>query len=46
MLFNPLLVTLSENDKRLIFTLLIVVIVLLVFIAFLGYALFRLMKWQ
>ena len=46
MLFNPLLVTLSENDKRLIFSILIVVIVILVLIAFLGYLLVRIMKWQ
>ena len=46
MLFNPLLVTLSENDKRLIFSILIVVIIVLVLIAFLGYLLIRIMKWQ
>ena len=42
----PLLISLSDNDKRLIFTLLIVIIVLLVLIAFLGYLLVRIMKWQ
>ena len=42
----PTLVTLSENDKRLIFSLLIIVIVILVFIGFLGYLLVRIMKWQ
>ena len=42
----PALVTLSENDKRLIFSLLIIIIVILVFIGFLGYLLVRIMKWQ
>jgi hypothetical protein len=42
----PVLISLSESDKRFIFSILIVVIVLLVLIGFLGYALFRLMKWQ
>ena len=46
-MLNPLIfVTLSENDKRLIFSILIVVIVVLVLIAFLGYLLFRVMRWQ
>lgn len=45
-MFLPLMVTLSENDKRLIFSLLIIVIVVLVFIGFLGYLLVRIMKWQ
>ena len=42
----PTLVTLSDNDKRLIFSILLIVIVLLVLIGFLGYLLFRIMKWQ
>ena len=46
-MLNPLIfVTLSDNDKRLIFSILIVVIVVLVLIAFLGYLLFRIMRWQ
>lgn len=39
-------VSLSDNDKRLIFSVLLVVIIILAFIAFLGYVLTRLMKWQ
>ena len=46
MITNPILVTLSENDKRLIFALLIVVILVLVLIGYLGYLLVKLMKWQ
>ena len=45
-MFLHTLVTLSDNDKRLIFSLLLVVIIILAFISFLGYALFRLLKWQ
>ena len=45
-MFIPTLVTLSDNDKRLIFSILLIVIVLLVLIGFLGYLLFRIMKWQ
>ena len=45
-MINHILVTLSENDKRLIFSILLVVILVLVLIGFLGYALFRVMKWQ
>lgn len=44
--FNPILISLSENDKRFIFALLIVVILLLVLIGYLGYLLVKLMKWQ
>ena len=40
------LVTLSDNDKKLIFALLLIIIVLIVLIGLLGYILFRLMKWQ
>ena len=39
-------VTLSEGDKRLIFSLVLILIVILVLIAFLGYLIFRIMKWQ
>lgn len=41
-----MLVTLSENDKRLLFSALLVVILVLAFISFLGYVLYRVMKWQ
>ena len=41
-----ILLSLSESDKRLIFSILLIVIVLLVLIALLGYALVRIMKWQ
>ena len=40
------LISLSEGDKRLIFSLLLILIVVVVFVALLGYALTRLMKWQ
>ena len=40
------LISLSENDKRMIFSILLIVILLLVLIGVLGYALFRIMKWQ
>lgn len=46
MISSPLLVTLSENDKRLIFALLIVVILVIALIGCLGYLLVKLMKWQ
>ena len=41
-----ILLSLSDNDKRLIFSLLLIVIIVLVLIGVLGYVLFRLMKWQ
>ena len=41
-----ILISLSENDKKLIFSILLVVIILIALIALLGYVLFRLMKWQ
>ena len=44
-MFNVLL-SLSDNDKRLIFSLLLIFIILLVLIGLLGYVLFRVMKWQ
>ena len=45
-MINPILISLSENDKRVIFALLIVVILLIAFIGLLGYLLVKLMKWQ
>ena len=44
-MFNTLL-TLSDNDKRIIFSLLLIFIVVVVLIGLLGYILYRLMKWQ
>lgn len=41
-----ILLKLTENDKRIIFILLAVVIFLLVIIAFIGYLVTRVMKWQ
>ena len=46
MSINPILISLSENDKRMIFAILIIVILLLVLIGYLGFLLTRLMKWQ
>ena len=46
MVFIPTLVSLSDNDKRLIFSALLIVIILLVVIALLGYLFIRVMKWQ
>ena len=46
MISNSILISLSENDKRLIFALLIIVILLIALIGCLGYLLVRLMKWQ
>ena len=44
---SPLvLLQLTENDKRLIFALLLVVILVIVLIGYLGFLLTRLMKWQ
>ena len=40
------LISLSENDKRLIFALLLVLILVFVVIGYLGYLVTRLMKWQ
>ncbi len=45
-MINPVLITLSDNDKRMIFSILLVVILVLVLIGFLGYLLFRIMRWQ
>ena len=44
-MFNTLL-SLSDSDKRIIFSLLLIVIILVVLIGLLGYILVRLMKWQ
>ena len=40
------LISLSENDKRLIFALLIVLILLFVLIGYIGFLVTKLMKWQ
>ena len=45
-MINTILISLSENDKRLIFALLIVVIILLALIGYLSYLLVKLIKWQ
>lgn len=46
-MINPsILITLSDSDKRMIFSILLIVILVLVLVAFLGYLLFRIMKWQ
>ena len=41
-----LLIKLTENDKRIIFVLLAVVIILLVLIAYIGFLVTKVMKWQ
>ena len=46
MLFNPILISLSENDKRLIFALLIVIILVIVLVGYLSFLVVKLMKWQ
>ena len=43
---NNIFLSLSDNDKRLIFSILLIVIIILAFIAFLGYILTRIMKYQ
>ncbi len=43
---SPILISLSENDKRVIFAVLIIVILLLVLVGYLGFLLTRFMKWQ
>ena len=40
------MISLSDNDKRLIFSALLIVIIILVVVALFGYFLFRIMKWQ
>ena len=42
----PFLVQLSENDKRLIFAILIIFIFVFVLIGYIGYLITRVMKWQ
>lgn len=44
-MFNTLL-SLSDNDKKLIFSLLLIIILVIALIGLLGYILVRLMKWQ
>lgn len=46
MFYNPILISLSETDKRIIFAILIVAILVLVLIGYLGYLLVKMMKWQ
>ena len=46
MIYSPILISLSETDKRIIFAILIVAILVLVLIGYLGYLLVKLMKWQ
>ncbi len=45
-MINLILISLSENDKRLIFALLIVVILILALIGYLSYLLIKIIKWQ
>ena len=44
-MFNTLL-TLSDNDKRIIFSLLLILVIAIVLIGLLGYILYRIMRWQ
>ena len=44
-MYNTLL-SLSDNDKKLIFSLLLIVIIIIALIGLLGYIMVRLMKWQ
>jgi len=46
MINNNLLVALTENDKRFIFALLLLIILLFVIIGYLGLLITRVMKWQ
>ena len=41
-----ILLSLSENDKRLIFAILLVVILVIVLIGYIGYLITKIMKWQ
>lgn len=43
---NNVLISLSDSDKRLVFSLVLILIVAIAFIGLLGYFLFRIMKWQ
>ena len=40
------LITLSDNDQRLIFSILLILILVIVLIGVMGYVLYRIMKWQ
>ncbi len=46
MIYSPILISLSESDKRIFFAILIVAILVLVLLGYLGYLLVKLMKWQ
>ena len=46
MIYSPILISLSETDKRIIFAILIVAILILVLLGYIGYLLVKLMKWQ
>ena len=43
---SNVLLTLSDSDKRLVFSLVLILLLVLAFIGLLGYFLFRIMKWQ
>ena len=43
---NTLFIALSENDKRLIFAILLVLILVIVLIGYIGFLVTRVMKWQ
>ena len=45
-MFSNVLLTLSDSDKRIVFSLLLILVVGIVLIGLLGYILFRIMKWQ
>ena len=45
-MINNLLIQLTESDKRIIFVLLAVFIILLVLVAYIGYLITKIMKWQ
>ena len=45
-MINPILLSLSESDKRLIFAILLGLVLVIFIIGYLGFLLTRLMKWQ
>ena len=45
-MINTLFIQLTESDKRIIFVLLAVFIILLVLVAYIGYLITKIMKWQ
>lgn len=45
-MFNPILVSLSEGDKRMIFALVLVLLLILALMGYLSFLLVKLMKWQ